>query len=52
MLLDNGGTHRPISVRITGNTIAWDTDGIYDDTGGGLTQSHNTFLHVRIDVQR
>ncbi len=52
VLLDNGGTHRPISVRITGNTIAWDTDGIYDDTGGGLTQSHNTFLHVRIDVQR
>lgn len=52
ILLDNGGTHEPITVRITGNTIAWDLYGVYDDTGGGLTDSHNTFLHVAIDLKR
>jgi len=52
VLLDNGGTHKVIKVSITGNTIAWDSYGIYDDTGGGLTQHGNTFLHVTTDVKK
>jgi hypothetical protein len=51
VLVDNGGTHRPIGVTITHNTIAWDTYGIYDDAAAGLIRSHNTFLHVTHPVQ-
>lgn len=51
VLVDNGGTHKVIKVTVTKNTIAWNTYGIYDDSGGGLTQSGNTFLHVKVDVK-
>ncbi|MGH9170776.1 MAG: right-handed parallel beta-helix repeat-containing protein [Acidimicrobiales bacterium] len=46
VLLDNGGVGAVISVTIEDNTIAWDTYGIYDDTGGGLTASGNKYIRV------
>ena len=50
VLTDNGGTHQTIKVTVTGNTIAWDTYGIYDDAPG-LNQHGNTFLHVTTHVK-
>jgi hypothetical protein len=50
VLVDNGGTTKAIKVKVTGNTIAWDVYGIYDDASG-LTQTHNTFLHVKTPVK-
>jgi hypothetical protein len=50
VLVDNGGTHKTINVKITGNTIAWDVYGIYDDAPG-LVQHTNTFLHVTVNVK-
>jgi hypothetical protein len=52
VLVDNGGTHKLIKLTVTGNTIAYDTYGIYDDTGlSGLTRSGNTFIHVTVHVK-
>jgi hypothetical protein len=50
ILVDNGGTGKTIKVTATGNTIAWDTYGIYDDAGG-LTQHGNTWVHVKVHVK-
>ncbi|MGO8877463.1 MAG: nitrous oxide reductase family maturation protein NosD [Acidimicrobiales bacterium] len=50
VLLDNGGTGKSIKATVTGNTIAWDTYGIYDDAGG-LAQKGNVFLHVTVHVK-
>ncbi len=52
VLVDNGGTHKVIDVTVKKNTIAWNTYGIYNHSGGGLTQSGNIFLHVAVHVKK
>lgn len=51
ILLDNGGTMLPIAVNIHNNLIENDAFGIYDDTGGGLKNTNNTFKNVTTDVK-
>jgi hypothetical protein len=51
ILVDNGGTGKTISVTVEGNTIAWNTYGVYDDAPG-ITRVGNTFVHVKIHFKR